>query len=80
MDRGARQATVHEVAESDMTQSKHMHVRTHTHTHTHDSISRKQSPTPLPATTPQAAHTQVLTSVKVKDLQRTGKNPSVTWR
>lgn len=32
MDRGARQATVREVAESDMTQSKHMHVHTHTHT------------------------------------------------
>ena len=39
MDRGASWATVHEVAESDMTGHMHIHVRacmhTHTHTHTH---------------------------------------------
>ena len=67
-----------------MTHSTHMHVHacmhTHTHTHIHNSISRKQSPTPLPVTTPQAVLTQALTSVKVKDLQGTGKNQSVKWR
>ena len=37
MDRGAWQATVHKVAETDMTEatehSTHTHTRTHTHTH-----------------------------------------------
>ena len=33
MDRGAWQATVHAVAESDMTE--HVYTKTHTHTHTH---------------------------------------------
>ena len=39
MDRGAWQATVHKVAETDMTEATehitHTHTRTHTHTHTY---------------------------------------------
>ena len=37
MDRGAWQATVHGIRESDMTEhpSVHVHAHTHTHTHTH---------------------------------------------
>ena len=35
MDRGAWQATVFRVAESDMTEHTHTHTHAHTHTHTH---------------------------------------------
>ena len=35
MDRGAWQATVHRIAESDTTECACMHAQTHTHTHTH---------------------------------------------
>ena len=37
MDRGVWWATVHGVAESDMTE----HARTHTHTHTHRNDNRR---------------------------------------
>ena len=36
MDRGAWWATVHGVAELDMTEHTHSHTHTHTHTHTLD--------------------------------------------
>ena len=35
MDRGAWQATLHGVSESDTTEPMHTHMHTHTHTHTH---------------------------------------------
>ena len=38
IDRGLRQATVHGVAKSDMTERLSTHEYTHTHTHTHASF------------------------------------------
>jgi len=35
IDRGLRQAIVHGVAKSDMTERLSTHARVHTHTHTH---------------------------------------------